>query len=408
MNKTELATVEEALHELQQGRMIILVDDESRENEGDLIYPAEIITPEIINFMTKYGRGLVCLALSEESIDQFELPLMTHSNNTKFNTPFTVTVGAAEGITTGISAYDRAKTVQILMDANSTKKDIVTPGHIFPLRAHKYGLLGRQGHTEGGIDITRLAGFKPGAVICEVMNDDGSMARLPELKKFAEQHHLKIISTAQIINYRKKHELFVELAAEAPLPLTHYGDYTIKAFTSILDNQEHLALIKLPENSTIPPLVRIHSECFTGDILGSARCDCGWQLETALEKMSKEGGILIYLRQEGRGIGLINKLKAYQLQDEGLDTVEANIRLGFNPDQRDFTVAAHILRFLGIPSVRLLTNNPQKEKALNDLNIHVIERLSLEINANPYNYRYLRSKRDKLGHLLTHLDKEIK
>ena len=406
MQNSNLTMVTEALNDLRQGRMIILVDDENRENEGDLVLAAEKATPEAINFMATSGRGLICLALPEEHIERFQLPPMVADNKARFRTAFTVSVGAAEGVTTGISAYDRAKTIQVLMDPQSTKEHITSPGHVFPLRARQKGVIERCGHTEGSVDLTRLAGLRPGGVICEIMNDDGTMARLPELTNFAQQHNLKIISIQQIIAYRKQTEIMVHLQAQAPMPLVGYGMFNLQAFTSDLDQQEHLALIKHPATpDSQPALVRIHSECFTGDVLGSARCDCGWQLERSLEEISKVGGVLIYLRQEGRGIGLINKIRAYNLQDQGLDTIEANHRLGFDADQRDFTVAAHILRFLGIQQIRLLTNNPHKESALKGLGINIVERLPLESISTAHNHHYLTTKRDKLGHLLSSLSK---
>lgn len=404
MNQDCFADVADALEDLRQGRMIILVDDEQRENEGDLILAAEKVTPEAINFMAKYGRGLICLALPETAIERFRLPAMVAHNQAKFSTAFTVSVGAARGITTGISAYDRATTIQVMMNPAATAADIISPGHVFPLRAQRHGVLERQGHTEGSVDLTRLAGLRPGGVICEIMNDDGTMARLPELQQFAAQHQLKIISIQQIIAYRKQTEILVTELTATRMPLAGLGEFTLKAYSSLLDQQQHLALIShAPSVPNKPILVRIHSECFTGDILGSARCDCGWQLETSLERLHQEGGILIYLRQEGRGIGLINKLKAYQLQDQGYDTIEANHQLGFAADQRDFTVAAHMLRQMNITKIRLLTNNPAKASSLNDLGIEVAERIALEAEPNEHNLRYLHTKRDKLGHLLSAL-----
>lgn len=398
------ASIPEALAELRLGRMIILVDYENRENEGDLIIAAEKITPEAINFMSKFGRGLICLSLPEDHIQRFNLPLMVDNNRAKFGTAFTISVGAAHGVTTGISAYDRARTIQVMMNPQSTENDIVSPGHIFPLCAKMSGVLARAGHTEGSMDLTRLAGLQPGGVICEVMNDDGTMARLPELINFAKQHQLKIISIQQIIEYRKQTEILVSELASTCLPLTGYSDFTLKAFSYELDEQQHLALFKQSIlGQQEPVLVRIHSECITGDLFGSARCDCGWQFETAIERLNEQGGIMIYLRQEGRGIGLINKMKAYALQDQGFDTIEANHRLGFAADERDFTIAAHILRYLNIKEIRLLTNNPNKAQALEQMGIQVVNREPLEAVPTEYNQRYLQTKRDKLGHLLGYL-----
>lgn len=403
MLTSPFASIPEALDDLRQGRMIILVDDEQRENEGDLILAAEKVTPEAINFMANFGRGLICVALPELHIERLQLPPMVVANQAKFGTAFTVSVGAAKGITTGISAADRAKTIQVLMDPLATKDDITSPGHVFPLSAKKAGVIARQGHTEGSVDLTRLAGLQPGGVICEIMNSDGTMARLPDLTLFAQQHKLKIISIQQLITYRKQTETLVELLAETRLPLVDYGDFTLKIFANDFDSQQHIALVKMPVlDPTSPTLVRIHSECFTGDIFGSARCDCGWQLDNSLAQIQQQGGVLIYLRQEGRGIGLLNKIKAYHLQDQGFDTIEANQQLGFAADYRDFTVAAHILRFLKIQNVCLLTNNPNKASALQALGINVSQRLPLEAKSNEHNQRYLQTKRDKLGHLLSH------
>lgn len=396
----QFATIAEALDEIRQGRMVILVDDEDRENEGDIIFSAQHVTPEAINFMAKFGRGLICLALPAEQIDRFELPLMTANNQAKFNTAFTVSVGAAKGITTGISTHDRALTIQVLMNPEATRADIALPGHVFPLRAVTGGVLVRAGHTEGGVDLTQLAGLQPGAVICEILNDDGSMARLNNLQEFARIHQLKIISIQDLIKYRKQNEILVQELASAKLPLELYGDFNIKTFACDWDPLHHIALISNQLDISKPVWVRIHSECLTGDLFGSLRCDCGWQLQTSLTKIAQQQGIFIYLRQEGRGIGLTNKIKAYALQEQGLDTVEANQQLGFSADQRDYTVAAHMLRYLNIRQVQLLTNNPKKLAALTDSGITIVQHQALEMPTCVHRHNYLKAKRDKLGHLL--------
>lgn len=391
--------VAKALEELRQGKMVILFDNESRENEGDLILAAEKVTPEAINFMAVHARGLICLAMQEKDLERLEIPMMVEKSTNPFNTAFTVSIEAATGVTTGISAADRARTIQVAIDSNSTAKSIVTPGHVFPLRARKGGVLERGGQTEGGVDLARLAGLNPSAVICEIMNDDGTMARLPDLKKFAAKHHLHLLSVQDIINYRSQNECLVKEVASTRLPTEEYGELTLKVFASTLDNHHHLAIIKgdIKNNST---LVRMHSECFTGDLFGSARCDCGWQLHSSLEKISNEGGVLLYLRQEGRGIGLVNKLKAYALQDQGLDTVEANQKLGFGIDERDYWIGAQMLRALHIDQVRLMTNNPQKISDLERYGIKVTERIALAAQPNKENLNYLKTKKTKLGHLL--------
>lgn len=389
---------EEALADLQAGRMIILVDDEKRENEGDLIIAAEKITPEAINFMTKVGRGLICFPLTDSDLERLQIPMMIAQNRSAHNTPFTLSIGAAQGMTTGISAFDRAHTIQVAMDPKSTANDIVSPGHIFPLRAHPAGVFGRPGHTEGSIDLMRAAGLRPAAVLCEILKEDGSMARLPELLEIAKQYDLKLISIRELIAWRVQHECLASEVTEAQLPIHTHGNFTIKMFENIAG---HPAVVLLKESFDItkPVLTRIHSECFTGDILGSIRCDCGWQLETALKDIAAEGGVLIYLRQEGRGIGLVNKIKAYQLQDQGLDTVEANHQLGFDADHRDYSIAAEVLHTLGIKQIRLLTNNPAKIEAMKHFGISV-SREAIEMPANEANRVYLSTKRDKLGHFL--------
>lgn len=394
------ATIEEAIHDLKQGRPIILIDDAHRENEGDLVIAAEKVTPETINFMIQEGRGLVCLTLLEEDLERLQIPMMVMKNTEKNHTAFTVSIDAAEGIQTGISPYDRAKTIQIAIDPHSKPTDLVRPGHIFPICAKKEGVLVRQGQTEGSVDLARLAGLKPAGVICEIINDDGSMARLPDLKKFAKKHGLKMVSIEELIRYRTRHEIIVKELASAQLPLPGRGDFTLKVFSSKLDRYQHLALIHGHIDPEKPCLVRVHSECLTGDLFGSARCDCGWQLETALDEIGKRDGVLIYLRQEGRGIGLVNKIKAYALQDKGLDTVEANQELGFSADQRDYAVAAQILRYLQVQKIILLTNNPKKVEGLAEWGCQSILREAIQMPPTPENRVYLKVKKEKLGHLL--------
>jgi 3,4-dihydroxy 2-butanone 4-phosphate synthase/GTP cyclohydrolase II len=403
MKKTSiLATIPEAIQELRKGRMVILVDDERRENEGDLILAAEKVTPAAINFMTKFGRGLVCMPMQEEQLQRLQLPQMVEHNRSKFNTQFTISISAVKGVTTGISAADRARTIQVASNPKSTAADISVPGHIFPLRGHSRGVLGRAGHTEGTLELMRLAGLKPAGVLCEVMNDDGSMARGPELQRFAKKHRLKIVSIADIIAYRLRTEKLVAEVSSAKLPLPDHGEFTIKIFENQLDHHEHVALTRGKLKTRKPVLVRLHSECLTGDIFGSLRCDCGWQVDAAMGKIAKEGGVLLYMRQEGRGIGLANKIKAYALQDRGMDTVEANQKLGFSADHRDYSMAAQILKALGVTRVKLLTNNPHKVEGLEHYGIDVVERVSLEMPATNHNRRYLHAKQHKLGHFLTH------
>jgi len=401
--KNPFIDIEEAIVELQQGRMVIMVDDEDRENEGDLVIAAEKITPEIVNFMINNGRGLLCLSMNQEGVDRLQLPLMVKDNNSKFNTAFTVSIEAAAGVTTGISAADRAHTIKVAIDPKSKPSDVIAPGHIFPLLAKSGGVLERQGHTEASVDLAKLAGLSPNAVICEILNDDGTMARVPDLIKFGKKHNLKIVAISDLLKYRLKHEAIVTEIASAKMPIDPHGEFRIKIFDNELDNMQHIALMHGNINFDEPVLVRIHSECLTGDTFGSSRCDCGWQLEKSIQSIAEQNGIILYMRQEGRGIGLANKILAYALQDQGLDTVEANQELGFKADHRNYTVGAKILAHLGVKKVFLLTNNPEKIAAVTASGIEIVERIALEMSPTDKNINYLQTKRDKLGHLLNNL-----
>lgn len=405
------ATIEEALDEIRHGRMVIVTDDEDRENEGDLVMAAQFATPEAINFMVKEARGLVCLALTGERCDQLDLRLMTAKNEAPLETAFTVSIEAAEGVTTGISAHDRAHTVQVAIEPDASPRDIVVPGHVFPLRAKDGGVLERTGHTEAAVDLARMAGLSPAGVICEVMNEDGTMARISDLTGYAARHDLKMITIADLIAYRRENEKLIERVVATGLP-TSFGDFTAVGFRSLVDDKHHIAMVKGQVDDGEPVLVRVHSECLTGDVFHSMRCDCGEQLASALAMIEEEGrGVLLYLSQEGRGIGLLNKLRAYKLQEEGLDTVDANLQLGLPADLRDYGIGAQILRDLGLRRIRILTNNPKKIVGLEGHGLEVTEQIKIEAPPNLHNEEYLRTKRDRMGHILHHqglaLDEEM-
>ncbi len=393
-------SVDEAIVEFRRGELIILVDDEDRENEGDLVMAAEKVTPEAINFMARYARGLICLTLTPERIDELQLPPMTSENTANFGTAFTVSIDARRGITTGISAADRAKTILTAIDPKTRPSDLARPGHVFPLKAQRGGVLKRAGQTEGSVDLARLAGLSEAGVLCEIMNEDGSMARVPELKEFARRHRLKIVTVKDMIEYRMQRESLVRRISEAHLP-SKYGEFRVVAYENEIDQGIHIALVKGKINPAEPILTRVHSGCLTGDVFGSRRCDCGEQLHRALDTIEKAGqGVLLYLNQEGRGIGLLNKIKAYQLQDKGMDTVQANVELGFKPDLRDYGIGAQILVDLGLRKLRLLTNNPRKIVGVEGYGLTVVERVPIEMPPHERNVLYLRAKKQKLGHLL--------
>ena len=409
--KTPFATIDEAIEDIRQGKMVVVVDDENRENEGDLTMAAQFVTPEAINFMAKEGRGLICLALTPERCDELGLDLMAAKNESAFETAFTVSIEARSGVSTGISAADRARTVQVAIDPKTSARELVQPGHVFPLKARTGGVLERVGQTEAAVDLTRLAGLIPAGVICEIMNDDGTMARVKDLAPYCERHGLKMVTVADLVAYRRQHEKLVERVVSTKLP-TAFGEFVAVGYRSLIDNKHHVALVKGEVAGANDVLVRVHSECLTGDVFHSLRCDCGEQLESALSMIEQEGsGVLLYLSQEGRGIGLLNKLRAYKLQEEGLDTVDANLRLGLPADLRDYGIGAQILVDLGLTSIRILTNNPKKISGMAGYGLSVTDQIPIQHVANPHNEAYLRAKRDKMGHTLHHqglaLDEEM-
>jgi 3,4-dihydroxy 2-butanone 4-phosphate synthase/GTP cyclohydrolase II len=413
MSSTQSAfsTVEEAIEDIRQGKMVVVCDDESRENEGDLTMAAQFVTPEAVNFMRKEGGGLICLAMTPERCDELGLDLMAAKNESAFETAFTVSIEARAGVSTGISAADRSHTIQVAIDPQTSPRELVQPGHVFPLKAKAGGVLERVGQTEAAVDLSRLAGLIPAGVICEIMNDDGTMARVPDLEPYCERHGLKMITVADLVAYRRRHEKLVERVVATSLP-TGFGDFVAVGYRSLIDNKHHVALVKGEIEGPGDVLVRVHSECLTGDVFHSLRCDCGEQLESALAMIEREGrGVLLYLSQEGRGIGLLNKLRAYKLQEEGLDTVDANLRLGLPADLRDYGIGAQILVDLGLTSIRLLTNNPKKISGLAGYGLSVADQVPIEHASNPHNEAYLRAKRERLGHTLHHqglaLDEEM-
>ncbi len=398
--KDVMATVEEAIEEIRAGRFVVVIDDEARENEGDLVMAADFVTADHINFMARYGRGLICMPMTAERIEELGIPMMVNAqdNSSMFGTPFTVSVEARSGVTTGISAADRARTVEVLIDSESTKRDIVMPGHLFPLRAREGGVLVRAGQTEATVDLCKLAGLYPAGVLCEIMRNDGTMMRLPDLKRFAARHGLKILSVEQLIAYRQQHEKLVERVTETVIP-TAYGSWKAIAYRSMTDPDEHVALVMGDVSGDEPVLVRMHSQCVTGDVFGSMRCDCGEQLDKSMQMIGEEGrGVIVYMRQEGRGIGFHNKLRAYALQDVGMDTVEANLALGFEADRRDYGIGMQILVDLGLTKIRFLTNNPRKRAGLEGFGLEMVERVPIIAEPNEFNARYLEVKREKLGH----------